>query len=112
MTAGTLLSLDVYAEQLILSVPFDQAPGRLIIVTELWIKAVKQVVHPQLVAIRSALSMIRRKPSAAPRNKTEKKRGKLQFVELVTDIRRLVFSLESHPLEAFMALHGPLLQAR
>ena len=41
--AGSLMSLDVYANRLTFSIPHDQSAGRLILVSETWAKAVKQV---------------------------------------------------------------------
>lgn len=41
--AAELISLDVYAERVLFSVPHDEAPGRIILVCETWAKAVKQV---------------------------------------------------------------------
>lgn len=41
--AGVLLSFEVYAERILFSIPHDEAPGRIILVTETWAKAVKQV---------------------------------------------------------------------
>lgn len=38
-----ILSLDVYAERIIFSIPYDEAPGRLTVVCELWGRAVAQV---------------------------------------------------------------------
>jgi hypothetical protein len=40
---GTVISLNVYAERVLVSVPHDEAPGRIIVVTETWAKAVKEV---------------------------------------------------------------------
>jgi hypothetical protein len=44
--AGAVISLDVYAERVLFSVPYDEAPGRIIVVTETWAKAVKEVREP------------------------------------------------------------------
>jgi hypothetical protein len=38
-----VISLDVYAERVLLSIPHDEAPGRIIVVCETWAKAVKEV---------------------------------------------------------------------
>jgi hypothetical protein len=41
--AGALLGLEVYAERILLGIPHDEAPGRIIVVCETWAKAVKPV---------------------------------------------------------------------
>lgn len=41
--AGAVICLDVYAERVLVSVPHDEGPGRIIVVTETWAKAVKEV---------------------------------------------------------------------
>jgi hypothetical protein len=41
--AAAVITLDVYAEQILFCVPYDEAPGRIILVCETWAKAVKQV---------------------------------------------------------------------
>jgi hypothetical protein len=48
--AGAVISLDVYAERVLFSVPHDEAPGRIIVVTETWAKAVKEVRELGLVS--------------------------------------------------------------
>jgi hypothetical protein len=40
---GAVICLDVYAERVLVSVPHDEAPGRIIVLTETWAKAVKEV---------------------------------------------------------------------
>lgn len=40
---GAVISLDVYAERVLFSVPHNEAPGRIIVVCETWAKAVKEV---------------------------------------------------------------------
>jgi hypothetical protein len=41
--AGALLGFEVYAERVLLGIPHDEAPGRIIVVCETWAKAVKPV---------------------------------------------------------------------
>jgi hypothetical protein len=41
--SAAVISLDVYAERVLLSIPHDEAPGRIIVVCETWAKAVKEV---------------------------------------------------------------------
>lgn len=41
--ASAVISLDVFAERVLFSVPHDEAPGRIIVVCETWAKAVKEV---------------------------------------------------------------------
>lgn len=41
--AGAVISLEVYAERVLFSIPHDEAPGRIIVVCETWAKAVKEV---------------------------------------------------------------------
>jgi hypothetical protein len=41
--AGALVGFEVYAERVLLGIPHDEAPGRIIVVCETWAKAVKPV---------------------------------------------------------------------
>lgn len=41
--AGALVGFEVYAERVLLDIPHDEAPGRIIVVCETWAKAVKPV---------------------------------------------------------------------
>jgi hypothetical protein len=107
--AGGILSLDVYAEHAVFSVPHDQSIGRLIVVAETWSKAVKQVVKAHAADLKSALSGLK-SPGARPKAPKPKK-AKLAYLELVAEAANVVFALEQHPLERWMALHAPALQA-
>lgn len=56
--AGAVISLNVYAERVLFSVPHDEAPGRIIVVTETWAKAVKEVREPGFFVISVRLCTV------------------------------------------------------
>ena len=56
LVSGTL-SLEVVAEQAIISVPHDEAPMRVYILAEVWAKAVKQVWVCVCMHMRVCMSM-------------------------------------------------------
>jgi hypothetical protein len=111
--AGGILSLDVFAESAAFRVPHDQSVGRLIIVAETWSKAVKQVARAHAAALQSAVAALKpRRGAQKPQLALLKpKRPKPAYVELIADVGQVVFAMEQHPLERWMALHGPALAA-
>jgi hypothetical protein len=117
--SSAVISLDVFAERVLLNVPHNEAPGRIIVVTETWAKAVKEVLKPQLSALKAQVGVLRAGAaalqaapggSAAPKP-AKAKAPKPHYLELLVDLQQIVFALEQHPLETWMGLHGPLLQA-
>eukprot|EP00878_Enallax_costatus_P022641 GHUV01024035.1.p1 GENE.GHUV01024035.1~~GHUV01024035.1.p1 ORF type:complete len:1545 (+),score=576.84 GHUV01024035.1:595-5229(+) len=118
--SGEAISLDVYAERVLFSVPHDEAPGRIILVCETWAKAVKQVVMSHARGIKASLAVMKaataeikashsKRPSAAKAPKAKK--VKPAYLELQAHLQQIVFCLEQNPLETWMGLHGPVLQA-
>eukprot|EP00775_Hariotina_reticulata_P010874 gene10874-11028_t len=118
--AGAVIPLDVYAEQILFCVPCDEAPGRIILVCETWAKAVKQVIAAQAKSIKAHLTAIKQAKAdlrstgsgcgSNAKSPAKPKRQKVAYIELVAHVQHLVFSMQQHPLETFMGLHGPLLQ--
>lgn len=95
-------SIDIEVETVCFVVPHDQNLGRLILFTELWIEAVKDVIQGKL-------------PTNRRQSKSQKlklKEGPADLIEVCLSVKRVVFRLDPHPLEAWLAIHkGPLQEA-
>lgn len=79
-----------------------------------------QVLKPQLAGIKSTagalkagLAALKHSPGSSPGTSKPKKakQPKPAYLELMVNLQQIVFSLEQHPLETWMGLHGPLLQS-
>jgi len=79
-----------------------------------------QVLKPQLAGIKSTagalkagLAALKHSPGSSPGPSKPKKakQPKPAYLELMVNLQQIVFSLEQHPLETWMGLHGPLLQS-
>ncbi|WIA10179.1 hypothetical protein OEZ85_010383 [Tetradesmus obliquus] len=120
--AGALVGFEVYAERVLLDIPHDEAPGRIIVVCETWAKAVKPVLAARMAAIKASVSSLKAaksalkpmgssRPSSSAARPSAAKKAKPAYLELSVHVQQVVFSLEQHPLETWLGLHGPVLQA-
>jgi hypothetical protein len=79
-----------------------------------------QVLKPRLTAMKSTIAALKAGMSALKASPgssssigpkpSKTKPPKPAYLELVVNLQQIVFSLQQHPLETWMGLHGPLLQ--
>eukprot|EP00884_Botryococcus_braunii_P017348 jgi/Botrbrau1/4297/Bobra.0390s0036.1 len=90
----------------VVSTPYDQDPGTAQRFTELWAKAFKEEL---LRSLSSALAL-----KKSPGRADKKQRGGFDLataaIEARVAIKGALFLMEHHPLEAWFAVHGPLLR--
>lgn len=70
------------------------------------------VIKATVGALKAGLSGLKATSSSSTAAKAPKaKPPKPAYLELVVNLQQIVFSLEQHPLETWLGLHGPLLQS-
>eukprot|EP00210_Caulerpa_lentillifera_P001979 g1897.t1 len=93
-------SIDINAETICFMLPHNENLGRLVLFTELWIEAVKDVIKGKLP----------KRTLHNPSGKTNRKDGPADLIEICLSVKRVVFRLDPHPLEVWLGLHGMPLQ--
>ncbi|KAG2482123.1 hypothetical protein HYH03_018930 [Edaphochlamys debaryana] len=117
-----LVSVRLSLYGITITVPYDEAIGRLIVGTEMWARAVRQVVGPRVAALKAAFKS-RPGPQPEPQPQPQPQPaptaaaapsgsvGGAPLVELLITARRLAVVVEAAPMEAWLGLHGAPLRS-
>eukprot|EP00803_Ostreobium_quekettii_P004304 evm.model.scf_1699.1 EVM.evm.TU.scf_1699.1 scf_1699:12197-31250(-) len=101
----SILSLEISTDSVCMAIPPEEHVGRVIMFSELWLSAAKQVVAAY---VQQLISTINQKHAQQQGSKVPNPRP--ACVEIWIRAKSLGFRVEAHPLEQWMALHGVLLR--